>query len=283
MLAKSGGTEQIHNRHLRKAIAQMDCLVINLAAASGRMAFMADQINALGIPFQRLEAVTPDTIGELEDEYNWSSWERPLKDTEKACFLSHVNAWKHAATRDCNTLILEDDALLSRHTPDVLKGIDGIEGIEHVTLEVRKRKKIVGKSGCEIGSGHQIIRLFQDRSGAAAYVLSPSGARKLLARASTQVALADAMICKAYELKSAQVEPACAVQLDRTSDYCIAISFNTASQIDAGNPALVAKHGFGFRARRIKAQLRMAARVLRYLGIGERREIRLDPEHFRRG
>ncbi|MBW0159719.1 glycosyltransferase family 25 protein [Sedimentimonas flavescens] len=260
----------------------MDCLVINLAAANTRMAFMADQLDALGIPFQRLEAVTPDTIGELAQAYNWSSWERPLKETEKACFLSHVNAWKYAATQDCDTLILEDDALLSRHTPKVLKALEDIGGVEHVTLEVRRRKKIVSKTGRQIGSAHQLLRLYQDRSGAAAYVLSPSGAQKLLARASTQVALADAMICKAYELKSFQIEPACAVQLDRALAYGIGATPNTVSQIDAGKLIASNKHSFGFRARRIGAQLRMAVRALLHLGVAERREIRLNPEDFQR-
>ncbi|MDF1621766.1 glycosyltransferase family 25 protein [Pseudothioclava nitratireducens] len=260
----------------------MDCLVINLAAANPRMAFIADQLDALGIPFQRLEAVTPDKIGELEQAYAWSSWERPLKETEKACFLSHVNAWKYAAAKDCHTLILEDDALLSRQTPEVLKVIEDIGVVEHVTLEVRKRKKIVGKTGRQIGSAHQLLRLYQDRSGAAAYVLSPSGAQKLLVRASTQVALADAMICKAYELKSYQIEPACAVQLDRASAYGIGAIPSTVSQIDAGKLIAADKRSFGFRARRIGAQLRMAVRALLLLRVAERREIRLNPEDFHR-
>jgi len=260
----------------------MDCLVINLVAAKTRMAFMADQLDALGIPFQRLEAVTPDEIGEMEQAYNWSSWERPLKETEKACFLSHVNAWKYAAAQNCGTLILEDDALLSRDTPKVLKALEDIRGVEHVTLEVRRRKKIVDKTGHQIGAAHQLLRLYQDRSGAAAYVLSPSGARKLLARASTQVALADAMICKAYELKSFQIEPACAVQLDRASAYGIGAIPNTVSQIDAGKPLAASKRRFGFLARRIGAQLRMAVRSLLHFGVAERRDISLNPEDFQR-
>ncbi|WP_346425923.1 glycosyltransferase family 25 protein [Thioclava sp. F42-5] len=258
----------------------MYCLVINLSTATARMSFMADQLNRLKIPFQRIDAFTPEMVMNYENSFEWSSWERPLKDTEKACFLSHVEAWKFAAAQDESTLILEDDALLSYQTPSVLNAIDEIEGIEHVTLEVRTRKKIISKVGRAIGSKHQLLRLYQDRSGAAAYVISPSGARKLLARASKEVALADALICKAYELKSFQVEPACGVQLDRAADYGITNPFNTVSQIDSGKPTPITKQASGFRARRIGAQLRMAARALRHVGIAERREIRLDPAHF---
>ena len=58
------------------------------------MTFMAQQMAALGLSYERLEAVTPDVqIGTPSPGY-WDTWERPLKETEKACFLSHVTAWK---------------------------------------------------------------------------------------------------------------------------------------------------------------------------------------------
>lgn len=241
---------------------------------------MTRQLTRLEIPFERMEAVTPDMISEIDQNYNWGSWERPLKETEKACFLSHVKAWEHVVSKNCHVLILEDDALLSRYAADIIDKVKGDGNVEHLTLEVRKRKKIIGKMGVSVSSGHHIHRLYQDRSGAAAYVLSPSGARKLLDRSRVQVALADALICKAYELKSFQVEPACAVQLDRAEAYGIEPPFRTVSLIDAGTPSSKTKRKFGFRARRIGAQLRMAGRALSCIGVAERREIRLDPHDF---
>lgn len=260
----------------------MYCLVINLDTARERMRFMSNQLEALGIAFHRLPAITPSELVEQGIGFNWDSWERPLRDTEKACFVSHFKAWEHAAKNDGYTLIMEDDALLSSHTPRVLELIEAQRDIEYITLEVRSRKKIVGRKTHATGAGHRIIRLYQDRSGAAAYVLSASGAQKLLERVKTQTALADAMLCKSYELKSFQIEPACAVQLDRTSYYGISPTLDTASQIDGDKRRATSASSAAFFARRIGAQLRMALRALRCLGVAERREVELRRQDFQR-
>jgi glycosyl transferase family 25 len=244
------------------------------------MAFMSLQLEKLGISFRRLTAVTPSTLDDHGCAFNWNSWERPLKDTEKACFLSHFKAWEHAAASSHKTLILEDDALLSHYLPQVLAAIDASEEVEHLSLEVRSRKKIVSKQGREVSAEHNIFRLYQDRSGAAAYVLSPRAARKLLARSKKQVALADAMICQSYELKSFQIEPACAVQLDRAEEYGLVTPFQTTSQIDFGKSNLRKKSGIAFRIRRIGAQFRMAFRLVRSLGYSDRRNIELRGDDF---
>ena len=268
--------------HLFKieGLTRMNCLVINLDEAHERMAFMSLQLEKLGISFHRLTAITPSTLVDHGSAFNWNSWERPLKETEKACFLSHFKAWERAAASSHKTLILEDDALLSGYLPQVLAAIDVSEDVEHVSLEVRSRKKIVSKQRREVSAEHNIVRLYQDRSGAAAYVLSPLAARKLLARAKKQVALADAMICKSYELKSFQIEPACAVQLDRADEYGIVTPFQTTSQIDFGKSDLRKKIGIAFRIRRIGAQFRMAFRLVRHLGYAERRNIELRSNDF---
>ena len=172
------------------------------------MAFMAQQMDALGLPYERLEAVTPDAQSGSHNAAYWASWQRPLKETEKACFLSHVAAWERVAALEEPALILEDDVVLSRATQVLLKSCRGLVDVDHLTLEVRQRRKIVAKDAQPLTDDHVMRRLYQDRSGAAAYVLWPSGAAKLLQRAKTQAALADAMICGAYELKSYQVEPA---------------------------------------------------------------------------
>ena len=253
----------------------MRCVVINLAAAKDRMAFMASQLEALSLPFQRIEAVMPSDLPKPEYNLDWNSWERPLKDTEKACFLSHLEAWRQVAADDHCTLILEDDALLSRQTKVVFQHLARSGAFDHVTLEVRKRKKVVAKQKISAGPSHSLSRLYQDRSGAAAYILSPSGARKLVERSRKQTALADAMICKSYELESFQIEPACAVQLDRASLYGIRTKFQTVSQIDAAQVGPKDRGGLKFRARRASAQLRMAIRRLRYAYVAESREVEL--------
>ena len=128
-------------------------------------------------------------------------------------------------------------------------------------------------------AGHRLLRLYQDRSGAAAYLLWPAGAKKLLNNASRAAGLADAVICRAYELLSYQLEPAGAVQLDCASTYGITPPIQTHSAIAAAPEAEDNRWAPDFRLRRIGAQVRMGLRMLRYAG-AERREVRLVPEDF---
>lgn len=257
----------------------MEALVINLARSTDRMAFQRRQLAALGLAHERLEAVTAEDAARRRPESYWQGWERPLRPAERACLMSHVAAWERIAASGRPTLVLEDDAVLSRRVPALLSALETLGGIDHVTLEARGRKKLLGREALPVLAGVALVRLYQDRTGAAAYVLWPSGASRLLARAARAAALADAMICRAYELESWQVEPACAIQLDRCGHFGIPAPIATRSTIDGDSPTRPTP-STAQRMRRISAQLRMALRHLFLVGRAERREVRLDPADF---
>ncbi|MCV2863857.1 glycosyltransferase family 25 protein [Albidovulum sediminicola] len=257
----------------------MDVLVINLAGSTERMAFQSRQLAALGLPFERVEAVSADAASALRSENYWESWERPLRPAERACLLSHVAAWETIAARGRPALVLEDDAVLSRRVPALLAGLANMGGLDHVSLEVRGRKKLLGLHPREV-AGLKLSRLYQDRTGAAAYVLWPAGADKLVARAGRKVALADALIATAYDLSSWQAEPAQAVQLDVCAWYGLTPPIETRSTIDgvsAARPAPASAQ----RWRRIAMQLRLALRGPTHLGRARWRRVPLDPSDFR--
>lgn len=257
----------------------MRCIVINLLAASDRMKFMARQLGDLGLSYKRIDAVRPDQIESIAGNFEWDTWERPLKLTERGCFLSHVLAWREVIETDLPHLVLEDDAILSARTAEVLAAVESRVGIDHLTLEARGRRKILMRRKEALCDKYVLRRLVQDRSGAAAYILWPSGAKKLLSRADREVALADAMICKARELISYQVEPVCAVQSDRAAHYGIKCELVTQSQIDAGEAAKEARNLL-HRFRRIRSQLEMGMRALLYSTSSDRREPAVDSNDF---
>ena len=257
----------------------MDALIINLAGSTERLEFQRRQLTALGVGFQRVEAVTAAEASALRPEGYWQGWERPLRPAERACLLSHVAAWERIAASGRPALILEDDAVLSRRVPALLAALEARPGLDHVALEIRGRKKLLGRTAVRIDAGLGLVRLFQDRTGSAAYVLWPAGARKLLARSAREAALADAMISKSYDLASWQVEPAGAIQLDRCAHYGVPAPLETRSTIDgpgASRPASTPAQ----RLRRIAAQLRMGWRQLSLVGRAARREVALDPSDF---
>ena len=135
------------------------CLVINLAEEVDRMDFMAAQMNALGRVFTRIEAVTHERALRARREAYWHSWERPMSGGERACPLGHMSVWRRVAGECGPALVLKDDALLSLRTAEIVKGAQDLEGIDHLTLEVRRQRKLVASDAEVTVAGHKVLRL----------------------------------------------------------------------------------------------------------------------------
>lgn len=263
----------------------MKVLIINLPGSTDRLLFQQEQLKQLRLNFEILTAVSVDDIQEKTYQSMSQGWERPLRRSELACYLSHKKAWESVLKYNQPALILEDDALLSQHTPSLIAALNNISPCDLVTMEVRGRKKIVAKQGKNLINNHRLLKLYQDRTGAAGYVLWPSGAKKLLNKAQTTApALADAFISSTYELNAYQVEPAAIIQLDQCEHYNIPNSTQTESAIsNEVKPTSIdnqPKSKFFFKLRRIASQLRMGWRQLSTLPQGTKRSIKLIAEDF---
>ena len=230
----------------------MRALVINMASASERMEVMARQLDILGLSWMRLEAVTPDTLSPAADDAHWHRWQRPMRVTEMALTASHVMAWQEV--RDEPLLVLEDDALLSLELGEFLHKIKDLDAIDHVSLETRGRKKLLDRAPTPVWP------MRQDRTGSAAYVVWPSGARALLERAQMVAAPSDALISET-RMQSHQAVPAMAVQFDIAERYGVVPPLETASLIDRVAKPPVPR-GAGFRRRRFLGQLGMGLTAL---------------------
>ena len=253
----------------------MKTLIINLARATDRMEFMRAQMADLGLDWERIEAVTPATLQPPADDPVWHRWQRPMRSTEMALCASHMAAWQRVIALGAPCLVLEDDALLSRGLPGFLAQIAGLAGIDHISLETRSRKKLVARM---MHPDAPIRRLWQDRTGSAAYVVFPHGAKALLAHAQRSGAPSDALISATYAMRSFQADPALSIQLDQCRAYGLVPPIETASLIDAvGKPGLAGDlalpRRIGYRLRRIGAQLRMGVRHVIRLGRAHRRAI----------
>ena len=249
----------------------MQTLIINLASETARMDFQRKQMEALSLDWERLEAVTPPTLSVPPEDPRWQRWQRPLRAVEVAILASHVMAWERVIAARAPRLIVEDDAMLAAEVPMLLRQLENETGLDHVTLEVRNQKKLVGGRHSSL----PIWRLYQDRSGAAAYVLWPSGAQILCSRATTRPALADAIIATAYELRSWQADPALALQLDKCRVYGISPPMVTTP---SGTTEFHSRRSGLHRARRIAGQLRLGLRYLAKRPISNRRRIPLTSD-----
>ena len=254
----------------------MKALVINLDDAQARMDFMAGQLDRLSISWERLPAVTAETLSPPADDPYWTRWERPMRVTEMAALASHRAAWRQVLYSAAPHLVLEDDALLMPGVPRFLDAVAPLEEAEHVTLEERGRKKLMARSPHPAAP---MRRLWQDRTGAAAYVLRPSGAAKLLARTDRAPGLADAVICAAYELSSWQADPALAIQLDQCERHGMTSPIAVSSSIgQVGRPSmseLPAAQRRRYRLRRLVSQIRMGLRQARHARGSQRRIVEI--------
>lgn len=204
--------------------------------------------------------------------------------TEKACFFSHFAAWQMVIAEGKPILILEDDAILSSQMPRLLSCLEPIQHIEHLSLETRNRKKLVGDA-MQLAPGLRLTRLIQDRTGAAAYVLWPRGARLLCEAAQKNGgALADAFISNSSNLKSYQMVPAMATQSDMADIYGICCDLNTSSYIQRNGSKAQFKArgliGLKFKIRRLRAQITQARKFVGSIFIARRLMVPLDPNGF---
>lgn len=234
----------------------MHTLVINLPREETRRAFQAEQARDLGLTLEILEAV--DVTRVAESPLDWTRWQRPLRDVEKAALMSHRAAWTRVVELGAPTLVLEDDAWLMPGAPALLERAAGLPGIDHLSLETRGRKKVLGSAHPDLRG---LRRLWLDRTGAAAYLLWPDGARRLLDRSTRVPGLADAIPVEARGLRRWQADPALALQIDMAEHYGLTPPIPVASTISttARPEGRTTRH----RLCRIAGQLRMGLQSLR--------------------
>jgi len=243
-------------------------LLINLDKSKDRLDFQKAQLKKLQIPMYRMAAVQDNNFTDSEYESLANSWQRKLRHTELACFLSHKRAWQYVLETNKTWLILEDDALLSKQIPDILKVLaQEYSEKDYINLETRYRRKWLGKNLFDLIPGYQLRRLYQDRNGSAAYILFPSGAKKLLDRAEKfGPALADAFLSQSYELDAWQIYPAAAIQMDQCENYNLDLMLPSTSTIASINDTRPIANNLSqywlFKMRRVLAQIRMGWRQI---------------------
>lgn len=255
----------------------MNVYIISLASAVERQQFQKKQFKKIGINYTIIKAI--EFINDKIYKKHYYDWQRPLKKTELSCYLSHQTAWQKVLTENKPALILEDDIILSKYVADVLHQCNKYKQFDLINFEVCFRKKYVAKYSEKINDTHQLVQLYLNRSGAGAYVLYPSGAKKLLQFKKKGIALADYFIHNCYNLKSYQVEPALAIQMIFAKRYKLKtqyLNFCMSFIFDGTRP----KSNYLFKCKRIIGQLRLGIRQLAITTKSIKREIFLNPDHF---
>ncbi len=259
----------------------MQIFVINLPCATERRKFQQEQLSKLNLEYEIIDATSVSDITTDVYEKHFFDWQRPLLRNEIACYYSHRLAWNRVLKSRKPALILEDDALLSSCVPTILNKLIDIADIDLVNLENRSRKKFVSRSCTRLACNSTLIRLYQDRTGAAGYILWPSGAKKLIQlEENSGIGLADAHITACLELKAYQVEPSPIIQLDQCSDYGINNTYPdkvSASTVGSNNKGITS---IRFTVKRAAYQLKLGLRQVFLLSKSKKRYIEIRKNDF---
>lgn len=265
----------------------MKILLINLDKSTDRLEQQRNQFNELGLVFERLPAVTIHDFSDEDYKRMAFNGQRPMKQSELACFLSHKKAWDYIVENNEPCVVLEDDAILVKDFKNILEDLKSIEKLDYVTFEVHGRKKTLSKKPLYLlkQAQYKLFELHIDRSGAAGYWLTPKGAKILLDFMHERaIGLADEFIHSCYELKAYQIEPAALLQSDKCPEYkvpCKYIHESVIAQVkNKLNFDLTTNEKSQFKMRRIKTQINLGLRQLKYVGTGVKREILVDPNRF---
>jgi glycosyl transferase family 25 len=261
----------------------MKILVINLKNSVERRDFQLRQADYLDISIDFIDAISKDQISDKTYKSLYNTWERPLLQTEVCCFLSHKLAWDKVIEQNQPILILEDDAIISCRIKKLLSELGDLEGIDRINLESRIKKKVVSKKSKSIGE-HKMMRTIIDRSGAAGYILYPSGARKLINKYYNRAALAD-KIDRIGSVKSYQIEPSAIMPIDFCNHFGIKIDEPDA-QVSTININGIELDYFSFLSKSIYMMRRFFAEFriikLRFLSLttSQKRLIKVQKEDF---
>lgn len=258
----------------------MDVFYINLDRADDRRAFMEAQGRARGVRLQRLRATEPKDLGPGEYERFADAWERKLTLNEIALLRSHAALWRMALDRPEGLVVLEDDAVLSPRFARVIERLPA--GYDLINLEDFGRAKFFARNADQSDADFRLTRVIRDKTGSAAYHVSPSGAAKLLKRMETTAAPSDAFLFAVARLNMAQVEPALARQAHILTERGFDPGITIATSIcKARIGAPKERKRPIFAARRVATQVRLAGLHLRRPFDVVLRPVAFDDAEFR--
>lgn len=188
---------------------------INLDRVPTRAEFIFEQCRRAGIHDPvRVSAIDArqGTMSEVP-RYRPASWGPywQLSDTEIACFESHRCIWDRIASQGVSGVILEDDVLLSRSLGPALTAMEVWSDFDFIKLDAAPNPARLGPPHKR--DGLLLRPILAALPSSAAYLVSPQGARNLLARSEQYCDHVDDLLTRPdRNYRAFQLCPALAIQ-----------------------------------------------------------------------
>ena len=160
---------------------------LSLARAADRRTRMIARLDSLGSPYEIVDAVDGRELdlsqlgGRLRQDKMRRKKSRCLTAAEIGAYLSHCNLLRRiVAEKIPAAIVLEDDASFSKDFRPVAAAAARIPYPWDMILMHTHPKKKIEKTLCKLGDAHSVCRMHRRTSGAAGYLISGGGAKKLL-------------------------------------------------------------------------------------------------------
>lgn len=182
-------------------------LAIALPTEVERRQHLAEMMSGLGITYALAETsppVAPENWPDVgyDHEKSLTILGRDLSPAEIGCFLSHRNAWKTASESEKPTLILEGDALLNTDSVSVCQALTNNPADWELSMLYYSKCLPSVWQQQRITDTYRLAKFSNRRTYClAAYMVSPAGARKLLALSESFYLPADDFVCGGWVRK----------------------------------------------------------------------------------
>ncbi|MGE8440474.1 MAG: glycosyltransferase family 25 protein [Comamonas testosteroni] len=170
-------------------MSSLPIVFINLSKDAERRERMTAQFAQMGLTASRLPAVWWADLPEAEQKrlfcapQSHGRYFKPLSNGEKGCYASHLRSWQQLLDSDAPAMVVfEDDVRLLPQLPQALAAIEALPADgswDMIKLYGREPEKIANQ-GPLVAGALQLISYQRVPSFAAGYVISRSGARKML-------------------------------------------------------------------------------------------------------
>ncbi|MBB3257982.1 glycosyl transferase family 25 [Paraburkholderia bannensis] len=168
----------------------MKIFVINLDKSTDRLSHMTRQIERLGYAWERFPACGPAQVEEMAKALALPLLHGACTMPEKGVALSHYAIWNMMLDEGIDhALVLEDDVHFCHDAKKHLESINeeiarGLQ-FDIIKIETFLAGIFVDREGIRLSDQAELHRLRSNHGGAAAYIISREGCRKMIARLAT--------------------------------------------------------------------------------------------------
>ena len=127
---------------------------------------------------------SPADVDGYDESSRLARYGYPMSNSEMGCFLAHRKCWEYAVSRENFVLILESDVIFSGQA-ELTQILDSILNKTVCWDLVRlhgifEKNEKLSRTLTKLNDGYVLKQTLGDPMGAGAYLVSPSGAEKLL-------------------------------------------------------------------------------------------------------